>query len=230
MGVSITGCRLEIWSFQIFFYRQPTRQASTECPLPALKQLNFWMQISSQLRCFPNSNNDHCDLDFRLPVCDVVRRPYRGHSATSQDSMLKRGGGVCGPPMALVWGRRMNQLLVQVVRRRSQAMWSGGGKFSWSVGMVGSCSLGCCGARPFQKGAHFLVAVGRAPFRRVRPYCLLDWQGAQAPIGRFGDFLLLLDATKSWWKIDPLVVIQWLHWGVCSPPKNIFFSVYNILF
>jgi hypothetical protein len=54
-----------------------------------------------------------------------------------------------------------------------------------------------------------LVAVGRAPFIRVRPYCLLDWQGAQAPIayligrglnplvGRFGDFLLLLDAAKS---------------------------------
>ncbi len=35
------------WSSQIFFYRQPTRQASTKCPLPALKQRNFWMQISS---------------------------------------------------------------------------------------------------------------------------------------------------------------------------------------
>jgi hypothetical protein len=90
------------WSFQIFFYRQPTRQASTKCPLPALKQLNFWMQISAQLSCFPNSNNDHCDLDFGLTVCDVVRRPYRGHEAVSEDSMLKRGGGVCGPPMALV--------------------------------------------------------------------------------------------------------------------------------
>jgi len=45
-----------------------------------------------------------------------------------------------------------------------------------------------------------LVAVGRAPSRRARPYCLLDWQGARAPIayligrglaplvGRFGDF------------------------------------------
>jgi hypothetical protein len=29
----------------------------------------------------------------------------------------------------------------------------------------------------------YLVAVGRAPFRRARPYCLLDWQGAQAPLG-----------------------------------------------
>ncbi len=47
-------------------------------------------------------NNDHCDLDFRLTVCDVVRRPYRGHEAASEDSMLKRGGG------------GMNQLLGQV--------------------------------------------------------------------------------------------------------------------
>jgi hypothetical protein len=101
VAVSITGCRLEIWSSQIFFYRQPTRQASIECPLPALKQLNFWMQISSQLSRFPNSNNDHCDLDFRLTVCDVVRRSYQGHEAASEDSMLKRGGGVCGSPMAL---------------------------------------------------------------------------------------------------------------------------------
>ncbi len=98
VAVSIAGCRLKIWSSQIFFYRQ----TSTECPLPALKQLNFWMQISSQLSCFLNSNNDHCDLGFRLTICDVVRRPYRGHEAASEDSMLKRGEGVCGPPMALV--------------------------------------------------------------------------------------------------------------------------------
>jgi hypothetical protein len=102
VAVSVTGCRLEIWSSQILFYRQPIRQASTECPLPALKQLNFWMQISSQLSRFSNSNNDHRDLDFRLTLCDVVRRPYRGHEAASEDSMLKRGGGVCGSPMALV--------------------------------------------------------------------------------------------------------------------------------
>jgi hypothetical protein len=32
-------------------------------------------------------------------------------------------------------------------------------------------------------GRKLLVVVGRAPFRRARPYCLLDWQGAQAPSG-----------------------------------------------
>jgi hypothetical protein len=104
MGVAvlITGCRLEIGLSQIFFYRQPTRQASTECPLPALKQLSFWMQVSSQLIRFLNSNNHHCDLGFSLTVCDVLRWPYRGHEAVSEDSMLIRGGGVCCPPMALV--------------------------------------------------------------------------------------------------------------------------------
>jgi hypothetical protein len=48
--VSIAGCRLETGVSQVFFYRQPSSLASTECPLPALKQLNFWMQISSQLK------------------------------------------------------------------------------------------------------------------------------------------------------------------------------------
>ena len=42
------------WVSQIFFYRKPTRQARTKYPLPALKQLNFWMQISSQLSRFMN--------------------------------------------------------------------------------------------------------------------------------------------------------------------------------
>ena len=86
------------WSSQIVFYRQPTRQASTKCPLPALKQLNFWMQISSQLSRFPNSNNDHCDLGFRVTACDVVRRPYRGHEAASEDTMLKGEEGYVVPP------------------------------------------------------------------------------------------------------------------------------------
>ncbi len=86
------------WSSQIFFYRQPTRQASTKCPLPALKQLNFWMQISSQLSRFPNSNNDHCDLGFRVTAWDVVRRPYLGHEAATEDSMPKGVEGYMVPP------------------------------------------------------------------------------------------------------------------------------------
>ncbi len=139
------------WSSQIFFYRQPTRQASTKCPLPALKQQNFWMQISSQLSRFPNSNNDHCDLGFRVTACDVVRRPYRGHEAASEDSMLKRVGGVCGPPMALVWGERMDQLMVQV---------EGGG----------SRPCGVEGESPCGDGRKLLVAVGRSSFRRARPF------------------------------------------------------------
>ena len=86
------------WVSQIFFYRQPIRQASTKCPPPSLKQLNFWMQISSQLSRFPNSNNDHCDLGFRVTACDVVRRPYRGHEAATEDSMLKGEEGYVVPP------------------------------------------------------------------------------------------------------------------------------------
>ena len=59
------------------------------------------------------------------------------------------------------------------------------------------------------RGRKVLVALERAPLQkgaplwgRARPCCLLDRQGAQAPIdyliGRgFGDFLLFFDAAKS---------------------------------
>ena len=86
------------WFSQVCFYSQPIRQASTKCPLSPLEQLNFWMQISSQLSRFPNSNNDHCDLGFRVTACDVVRRPYRGLEAATEDSMPKGVEGYVVPP------------------------------------------------------------------------------------------------------------------------------------
>ncbi len=59
------------------------------------------------------------------------------------------------------------------------------------MGLRGKVQLKC------GDGRNLLVAVGRAPFRRERPYCLLDWQGAQAPLGGLVIFLLFLDAAKS---------------------------------
>ena len=85
--------------------------------------------ISSQLSRFMNSNNDHCDLGFSLTVCDVLRWPYRGHEAVSEDSMLKRGGGVV-VPYGLGVRREDESAVGAGRRRRSQAMWCGGGKFS----------------------------------------------------------------------------------------------------
>ena len=70
--------------------------------------------ISSQLSRFMNSNNDHCDLDFFLTVCDITRWPYRGHEAASEDTMLKRGGGVCGFLCPWCGGGGWSQLLRQV--------------------------------------------------------------------------------------------------------------------
>jgi hypothetical protein len=66
-------------------------------------------------------------------------------------------------------------------RRRSQAMWSGR-ESSVEVWR-------------WQEAA-YLVAVGRAPFQRARPYCLLDWQGAQAPI----DYLIGR-GLKPFWEV-----------------------------
>ena len=52
------------------------------------------------------------------------------------------------------------------------------------VGWKGKVQMKCGGGRKV------LVAVGRAPFQKgaplsegARPYCLLEWQGAQAPSG-----------------------------------------------
>ncbi len=87
------------WSSWVCFYSRPIRQASTECPLFPLQQLNFLIQIPSQLSHFPNSNNSHCDLGFIVTACDVVRRPSRGHEVAMEDLRLKGGGGVCGPPL-----------------------------------------------------------------------------------------------------------------------------------
>ncbi len=70
--------------------------------------------ISSQLSRFMNSNNDHCDLDFFLTVCDITGWPYRGHEAASEDTMLKRGGGVCGFLCPWYGGGGGSQLLGQV--------------------------------------------------------------------------------------------------------------------
>jgi hypothetical protein len=48
-------------------------------------------------------------------------------------------------------------------------------------------------ARPYclldWQGAHsklltWMVAVGRAPFRRAHPYCLLDWQGDHSKVNQ----------------------------------------------
>jgi hypothetical protein len=74
------------------------------------------MQISSQLSRFMNSNNNHCDLDFSLTVCDILGWPYRGHEAVSEDPMLKRGVGVCGPTWP--WCEEWDESAVGAGRRR----------------------------------------------------------------------------------------------------------------
>ena len=67
----------------------------------------------------------------------------------------------------------MDQLMVQVDEGCSRPCGVGGESLVevWRGGKV----LVAVGCAPFQKGAPFS--------RRVRPYCLFDWQGAQAPSG-----------------------------------------------
>jgi hypothetical protein len=74
----------------------------------------------------------------------------------------------------------MNQLMVQVERGDSRPCGVEGESLVevWRGGKV----LVACGARLFAEG-RALCKKG-APFsERARPYCLFDWQGAQAPSG-----------------------------------------------
>ncbi len=196
VAVSITGCRLETGVSQVFFYRQPSRQASTECPLSALKQLTFWMQISSQLSRFMNWSNDHCDLDLILTVCDITGWPYRGHEAALEDNMLKGGGGVYGFLWPWCGEGGWNQLLGQVEEGGPKPCVVRCGDGWILAGWKGraKCAL---------KVAWLIERVTRAQS------CLVDWKGrAHSKWEVWWFFLLLLVAAKSWWKIDPLAVIQ----------------------
>ncbi len=208
-AVSITDCRLETGASQIFFYRQSSRQASTECPLPALKQLNFWMQISSQLGRFMNWSIDHCDLDFLLTVCDITIWPYWGHEAASEDAMLKRGGGVCGSICPWCVGGGWSQLLMQVeeagprpcvVNHEARAL-----KVAWLIEM-GSRTQSCL---VDWNGLTSLKLLSWLKWAQELKVAWLIEMGSRAQSCLVGDFLLLLVAAKSWWKIDPLAVIQW---------------------
>ncbi len=195
VAVSITGCRLETGVSQVFFYRQPSRQASTECPLPALKQLNFWMQISSQLSRFVNWSNDHSGLDFILTVCDITGWPYRGHEAASEDTMLKRGGGVCGFPWPWCGGGGWNQLLGQV--EEGHVVWRGKWLNSCLADWKGRARSKLPG---WLKGARVLKVAWLIESGARAQSCLVDWKGPARKVRGLVIFLLILVAAKSWWK------------------------------
>jgi hypothetical protein len=85
-------------ALQDFLYRQPSRQASTTCPLPCAETVELLDAVFSTAGSFHELKycNDMLDLDFRLTFWIISKWPYQGHEAASEDTMLKRGGGVCG--------------------------------------------------------------------------------------------------------------------------------------
>jgi hypothetical protein len=100
VAVSITGCRLKSRLSRNFFYRQPGRQASTACLHPHTETAELWMQFSPQPCSFMNWRKDLLDLDSSLTTCVVSKWPYRDHEAAPEDTIHKRGGGVCGSLLA----------------------------------------------------------------------------------------------------------------------------------
>jgi hypothetical protein len=59
-------------------------------------------------------------------------------------------------------------------------MWGGGGEVQLKCGDGRKLLTWSLWGAP--------LSEGRAPFRGARPYCLLDWHGAQAPLGGLGIF------------------------------------------
>jgi hypothetical protein len=47
-----------------------------------------------------NWRKDLLDLDFSLTACVVSKCPYQDHEAAPEDTMHKRGEGVCGSLLA----------------------------------------------------------------------------------------------------------------------------------
>jgi hypothetical protein len=101
-----------------------------------------------------------------VTACDVVRRPYRGHEAATDDPMPKGVEGYVVPPWPW-YGGRMDQLMVQVDEGGSRPCGVEGESLVevWRGGKV----LVACGARPFG---------GRA-----RHCCLLDRHGPKPSPG-----------------------------------------------
>ncbi len=93
---------------------------------------------------------------------------YQGHEAASEDSMLKRGRGMWSPH-GLGVRREDGSAVGAGRRRRSQAIWGGGGKLQLKCG----------------DGRKLLVAVGRSSFRRALPF-----QEGRAPFRRGAPLLL----------------------------------------
>ncbi len=122
--VSIAGCRLKTRLSRIFFYRQPSRQASTTCPFLALKQLNFWMQFSPQPGRLMNLCNDLFNLDFSPPVLspnghiEATRLHPRITCSKGEEGYV----GLCWP-----WSEGEGGSPVKTKRRRKpKVMWGGG--------------------------------------------------------------------------------------------------------
>ncbi len=161
-----------------------------------------------------NWSNNHYDLDFGLTVCDITGWPYRGHEAASEYTMLKKGRRGVRVPLALVWGRRVHQLLGQVEE--------GGPRpcgveetFSWSMEMIEFLSYWLKGARTLAQSAWLIERGTRAQS------CLVDWKGCALKVAWLIErgahkvrglviFLLLPIAAKSWWRQIPSRSYRWL--------------------
>ena len=127
VAVSITGCRLKTRLPRIFFYRQPSRQASTPCPHPHAETAELSDVVFSKAKRFRNWSKVMLDPDFSVTAWVVSKCPQWGQRPHTKATMPQVGGGVC-ICAALVWGGREDQLLVQV-GGGSPRLWSWRGIF-----------------------------------------------------------------------------------------------------
>jgi hypothetical protein len=68
--------------------------------LATLKHAELLMWFSPQPGKFTNCRRDPLDLDFGLIAHIVSKFLYGGHEVAFEDTIRKRGGGVCGSLLA----------------------------------------------------------------------------------------------------------------------------------
>jgi hypothetical protein len=151
--------------------------------------LNFLMQFSPQPGRFRNWSKVQLDPDFSVAAWVVSNCPHWGRTPSPTYPRWVEG---CVGSFSLGLGEEYASAVGAGRRRGYQAM-----KVEGDFWPSPCCLL-------YWQGAHskvaYLVAVERNPFRRAHPYCLFDWQRAQAPLGGLV-ILVRVDEKqiRSWW-------------------------------
>ncbi len=170
-------------------------------PTLTLKQLNFLMQFSPQPGSFRNWSKVILDPDFSLTAWVVSKCPHWGQRPHTEATIPKRGGGVCGSLLALMWeGGGISWAHKE--EEGAPGYVRGGGEIQVKCRVGGLLPYWLIRARP--KLPSWLIRVRPKLPRRIdlgAPIVALLIDLGAPLAGRFGDFFFFFRA-RSWGLID----------------------------